>query len=1339
MKHIIYILFILLFHNVIIADDKINISRFSVTSGMPSNETFCGEYDDLGFLWFGTKNGLSRYDGYSFKNINLSKLLSDGNASNSIKLMEKDKNGFFWLITEKDDVYVFDSKVMSLTNVPIEVYIKGSINDILITNDNEIYLGTGQGIFKYSKSLNCFMFIKKMSVKSMFEDSKENIWIGTWNAGVCLFDRQSYKTIRYKNVESKFGITAFAEDNEGHIWISTWDGDFLYCLLEPDKFDSKKVKLIPAKGFNSVLPDPVIYDLIFDDEHGCLWVSTANGIVVMDLSEAKEKYTYFKSDELGGAEAMFLMKDANGIIWSGIEGSGVSSFVYKDDFYSHVVPDVAKDQVITALFEDEDSLIWIGSRKEVLQIWDKKNNKLKSYKEFPILGNLSAKSNSVVSIVKDSKSGNLFLGTRYNGVYEIRRQGTKITALEKLQHITMNINRITDLSISSDGRLWIGTESGVFYADVNGNGKYKIKEYTNINKVINNDFISEVFCDNSGVWILTKTHGVLFLGGANEDIRYYNAENAKININSTSCIFKDSYGYLWLGTHGGGLSRYNDKKDCFDTLDIVRSLADDYVYSIIEDNDKNLWITTNRGLFRLSLNNSKRIVWYNQRGDLQNLQFVSGASLLASDGTVILGGYSGLDCYERLDVDRIREYVSPVYIVDISLMNIPLSSINDDRSDVFDFLPPYTRKLYLKYNQNNLTFKFSCLSFINSSANMYAYRMLGVDNGWIYVDSSNRNISYNALKKGNYRFEVKACNANGVWSDIRYIDIVVQPAPWLTVWAYILYLLVLFIVCYIIVRTIKKRIHLQHALQIERLEHIKSDEVNQAKLKFFTNVSHELFTPISVLQCSIDKLFIDKNSDKETLSIMRSNLKRLHRLLQQILEFRKVENGKLKLKVSRNDIVLFTRKLCEENFYPLVEEKHINMYFEASSDSILAYFDIDKLDKILYNLLSNALKYNYTQGVISVSLTEEVETNRRYVIIKIENTGDGIPESRLPFLFQRFYEGDYRKFKTSGTGIGLSLTKELVDMHNGTINVDSIPGEITVFTVKLPIDKDAYTDDQIDNTEMDSEAVPVFEDSEGNKPSASHILLVEDDEDLLAVMSKFLSVSFNVHTAKNGVEAIDVAKQCSDIDMIITDFVMPEMNGVELSRAIRSDKDLNHIPIIMLTAKTQVEYQLEGYSSGVDVYIPKPVEMAVLIAQVKALLNNRRILSQKFRQQEIADTQDLGLNAEDQDFIDRAIQAVHANIDNSDFSIDDFCEQMNMSQSTLYRKLKALTGMAANEFIRNVRIKKACEILKSTGKSVAEVAYMVGFNDPKYFGIVFKKELGMSPSKYVESISESKI
>ena len=1334
MKYVISFILILTLYNVtLFANEKINLSHFSVTSGLPSNEVFCGVYDDLGFLWFGTRNGLSRYDGYSFKNVYLSKLLSDSNVSNSIKLMKKDNDGLFWLITENDDIYVFDPQVQSLKNIPIEVYLKGSINDILITRNNDVYIGTGQGIFKFSKSLNCFMFIKKMAVKSLFEDSNNKIWIGTWNAGVFIFDRQSYETHKYRNIDSKYGVTGFAEDRNGHIWISTWDGNFIYCLLEPDKLESDKINLSPSKGPDSVAPDAVVHGLLFDDSHNSVWVYTANGIVIIDLSGEKEKFTNFGSGELDGAEVMFMLKDVTGAIWGGVEGGGLSCFTYRNDLYTHIVPDVIKDQVVTALYEDIDSLIWIGSRKNVLQIWDRKSNILKSYKEVPVLNNISPKSNSVLSIVNDKKTGNLYLATRYNGLYVVERDNNKITSLEKIQAGAMRTERISDLKISSDNRLWIGTIKGVYYAEIKGDS-VNVCENLDINRAINYDYIVSVFCDEDGVWISTKSRGVIFYG-CNSEIKYYNVENGKLNINSPSCFYKDSSDRLWMGTHGGGLRYYDEETDSFVILDFIESFSYDYIYSINEDKFNNLWVTTGRGLFRMDLGKSNKIVWYNRKEDLQNIQFVNGVSLLTSDGQLYFGGYSGLDCYKRSENNDMDEYVSPVYIVDVSLMNMPLDSIGDTAGNVFDYLPPYTEKLDLKYYQNNLTFKFSCLSGINSSANMYAYRMLGVDNGWTYVDSNNRNISYNALKKGNYRFEVKASNANGVWSEIRHIDIVVNPAPWFTVWAYLLYVLLLFVIAYLVIRTIKKRVRLQHALEIERLEHKKSDEVNQVKLRFFTNVSHELFTPISVLQCSIDKLMLDNNSDKDTLYIMRSNLKRLHRLLQQILEFRKVENGKLKLKVSQNDIVLFSRRLCEENFYPLVEAKHISLHFEAKPDSISAYFDIDKLDKILYNLLSNALKYNYTHGVISISLSEEVEIDRRYAVIKIENTGDGIPESRLPYIFQRFYEGDYRKFKTHGTGIGLSLTKELVNMHNGVISVNSVPGEVTVFTVKLPIDRDAYTEDQIDNSEMDSDNVRECIENSDNRFAGSHLLLVEDDEDLLTVMSKFLSVSFVVHMAKNGVEAMNILKECNDIDLIITDYVMPEMNGVDLCKFVRNDKEINHLPIIMLTAKTQVEYQLEGYNSGIDVYISKPVEMAVLIAQVKTFLNNRKLVSEKFRQQDIVDVQNLGLNVIDQEFIDKAVQIVQENMDNSEFSTDEFCEKMNMSQSTLYRKLKAFTGMSANEFIRNVRIKKACEILKSKRKSIAEVAYMVGFNDPKYFGVIFRKEIGMSPTKYIESLN----
>lgn len=674
----------------------------------------------------------------------------------------------------------------------------------------------------------------------------------------------------------------------------------------------------------------------------------------------------------------------------------------------------------------------------------------------------------------------------------------------------------------------------------------------------------------------------------------------------------------------------------------------------------------------------------------------------------------------------------------------PLQELIDKGEIEKCLLPPYTKELLLAYNQNNVQLSFSSLSYTNPQANRYAYRLKGVDKDWIYVDANNRHISYNNLNTGEYVFQVRSCNENSVWSEPVEMMLTILPPPWLTWWAYVIYIFVMGVIAYTAFRIIRKRILLQNALKIEQIEHKKSEEVNQAKLKFFTNISHELFTPLSVMQCSIESLKQDGQADGQTLNIMKLNLKRLQRLLQQIMEFRKVESGNLKLKVSYNNIVTFVKELCEENFYPLLQSKNITLNFQTEQDVIMAYFDVDKLDKIIYNLLSNALKYNYQDGMVSISLSQVVQNDRRYFMLKVENTGDGIPESKLPLLFKRFYEGDYRKFKTKGTGIGLSLTKDLVELHHGTISVQSVLNETTVFTVMIPSDKDNYTDDQIDeeagrveNENIKEEVVPFSElevKAEGMNDERTHLLLVEDDVDLLTVMTKVLGKLFKVSTAVNGKEALELLKENENIDLVITDYVMPEMNGIELCRVIRNDITLNHLPIVMLTAKTQAEYHLEGYDAGADAYITKPVEMVLLTAQIKALIANRKLLVQRFQQQDTLDVQELGLSILDREFLDRAISVVEQQMEDSEFSNDVFCDMMNMTQSTLYRKLKSLTGMSPNEFIRDIRIKKACMLLlQRPDLQVADVAYMVGFTDPKYFSLIFKKEKGMSPTKYLEA------
>lgn len=1329
-KHILLIFWI--FNSLCAYALKVDISRYSVTSGLSSNEINCIKHDRFNFIWFGTGNGLTRYDGYQFKTYFLNKISDDHSISNNIKFMDIDNDGNLWIVNDENKLFFLNVRFEEIQQISMEPFIKGRINALMISSDGDILLGTGNGLFKYNNSLKSFVFQKKISVKSLFEDSKKRIWVGTWSNGVYTFDLSTLDIVHYSLEENaKIDVTGFAEDKNGHVWVSTWDSHNLYCLLEPDNPYSTMIKRYSSDEKNKIIPDKVMYGVLYDKLHDDLWVYTANGILVISSPGEKDEMTYIDSFELGGSEVMSMCQDNDGLLWSSVLGTGIASIAYSEDLFQHKSFDAFLGKTVTALYQDEDYL-WIGLRKELLNLMDIKEKKIYSYDEIKYLKNLREGANAVQAIVKESNSDNLWLGTRYGGIYVVEKKGKDIVGCEKIQSTPQGFSgRINTLAVDGE-TIWIGTIHGLFYLKVNEKDK-TIVDFNKLNSIIQFDEILGLFSEENGLWVGTKSKGV-FRIDHNGSIHEYNIFNGKLNSNSGSCFFRDSNGKLWLGTQGGGISYYNSNDDSFIISDDVQMFSDDFIYSILEDSDKHLWVTTGRGLFFINLHENQYVIWYNQKEKLQNMQFLNGASLCTKNNELLFGGYNGVDCFVKSNFEGREFKASNVCIVDVAVMNNSLSSMWRDEKKCSDFLPPYTTKIELSYNHNNISFNYSCLSYENPSANRYAYRLLGVDEEWIYTDSSKRYISYNTLKSGNYRFEVKACGVSGVWSDVKGINIKVNPAPWFTVWAYILYFIVFVVIVYLSISMVKRRIRLRHALLIEQIEHKKSDEVNQAKLKFFTNISHELFTPISVLQCSIDKQMIDGSGDPVLLKIMRANLQRLQRLLQQILEFRKVESGNLKLKVSYNDIVLFVRKLCKENFNPLVEAKQISLLFASDQDSIMGYFDVDKLDKILYNLLSNALKYNYQKGIISVSVSEKTISERRFVVLKVENTGDGIPESRMPYLFQRFYEGDYRKFKTHGTGIGLSLTKDLVNLHNGEIDVNSVPGETTVFTVTLPLDKDAYLDSQIDNLEVEKTSPAMELLTDNSEEEKYHVLIVEDDADLLMVISKVLSINFEVYTAMNGKEALDVLAISDRIDLVITDFVMPEMDGIALCKAIRGNELFSHLPVIMLTAKSQSEYQLEGLQSGADAYIAKPVEMGVLAAQIKTLLTNRKLIIDKFRHQEDTNTSELGLNESDQEFLNEAIAVVESNLEDSEFSNESFCSQINMSQSTLYRKLKSITGMSANEFIRNIRIKKACELLQTTNKSVADIAYMVGFNDPKYFGVIFKKEKGVSPSKYVEKL-----
>lgn len=1326
-----------------LVESDYSITNYTASNGLSSNEVSSIIEDSLGMIWMGTSNGLTRFDGYQFKNFRLDFQSSNLFLSNNIKHIVADRNNKFWIVTDRE-ISLFNPATQESRPIHnINLSIIKRVKSLCVTSDNELLIGTSNGLYIYDENLGTIRLLHNGYINSVFQDSRNNIWIGTWGKGAYVYDlhKDSIVLRIRKTFEKRMKITGFAEDNDNRIWIATWDSNGLYCLdghFSLENADNIKLRNFCVSEKNGMIHNPVLYKVLYDKSFNVLWVATAGGLFRMKDLNDENSFETFDKTNLNGDEVWTIHVDSNGVLWAAVMGSGVSKIIKSPKRFvglgaldiSNINSYKRKSHIVTSITEIQDSLVLFGTRLGVLDIWDRKTNEMFHYTSSPLFANIDSKSNAVLSVVADSVNDLTWIVTRYDGLYFINNRNKSIHRLRD-QYPSMRFP--IGITIKNDGTILIATTNNVSALTFVGKNfvKYTVDDYNKVSTFIGDAKIQSIVNYDNHLWIGTDINGIICIDGDNI-IAKYCAEEGNIKYNNISTFYVDSDNILWVGTLGGGLNYYDHKTDAFKMLDTVRPISDNLIYSIIEDDFNQLWIASGKGIIRMDKDNYALVKLYTENDGIKNAQFIPGSVCKLTDATIIFGGYNGVDCYLPHKADEnVPDFKTS--IVDISIMNENMKDLLSQEKVKCDALPPYTHTLVLKHNLNNIAISFSALSYMfsDSRSSIYAYKMDGVDKDWIIADYSQRNVSYNNLKPGNYQFIVKSSISNGVWTEPYVLKVHVLTPPWLTWWAFMGYVALLGLVLYWLYRDVKKKITLRNELKIEQIERKKSEEVNNEKLKFFTNISHELFTPLSVMQCSIDRLSQQEKTDCEVLSIMRMNTQRLQRLLQQILEFRKAESGNLKLKVSKSDMVAFVKKLCHENFLPLLERKQISLSFYSDKETYYAYFDVDKLDKIMYNLLSNAMKYNYKNGVILVSLSEVLRNGKKYISVKVENTGDGIPESKLPILFKRFYEGDYRKFKTQGTGIGLSLTKDLIDLHKGFIDVHSVQGETTIFTVYIPSEKESYSEDELDNSLEVSvpELPPMIQDKDFN------LLLVEDDAELLLVMSKVLSSYFNIVTATNGKEALELlGTDNSNIDFIVTDYIMPVMDGVDLCKEIKKNSSFSHIPIIMLTARTQVEHQLAGYNAGVDAYISKPIEMSVLVAQIKTMLHNRELMIEAFKSKDNLSTEEMQISQLDRDFLESAISVVEQNIENSEFGNDEFALKMNMSLSTLYRRLKSITGMSGNEFIRNVRIKKACMLLKKPDLQISEIAYMVGFTDPKYFGVVFKKEKGISPTKYIENL-----
>jgi len=1352
----------------------------SVLNNLPNKDVQSVYQDCDGYIWISTRNGLFQYDGYSLITYKSNLFNSDLLTNNNVFCVAEDTKHRLWIGTYSG-LNVLDKKTGVIRKIDNPEMNGNGIPQILITSDERILFATEWGIYEYQEDTDSFLchggentgnVLPRTAIKSLLEDDRGDIWIGTWDAGLYRYERQTGKYFRYPKLNEQNSAHYIFQDSRKNIWVGTWRGGL---VLLKDAYQPDKTTWVTFRHDDknpASISDNIIYALSEDLNTHSLWVGTRRGLSVLPLAdnytgtEAFNNYYPTESDKsIASDEVASLLHDRQGLMWVGMIGGGVNKVnTRKASFYWDQLLEVKrmlKTTSVRSILLDDEGLLWLGIGTYGLGVKNRQTGKFTYYTQMPEFAHYRRIS-TITCMMQHSATKNIWIAAYDGGVYEVDKRAPVSQRVRNYypQDVPWLAGSCVFYIYEDSGHnLWFATRNGVSMRTADGQAVRfdSLQVGNSLMKNIHTMYLTEG--GDGDMWIASNTHGVLRLH-CDEKGRYtvsdYAATNGKLNSVYADCLYRDDKNRIWVGTGGSGLNLYDASTDTFLPVHARWNLPGDAVVSIQGDKEGNLWLGTNVGLIKLTIADDLEHATFRLYTTVDGLQdniFIRSSLSVASDGEMFFGGHRGYNSFYP-EKQHEQLFSSAAMVTDIKIFNQSWGTLSPkERMEISPLSPGFAREIRLDHWHNNFSIEFSAMEYVNPDKNQYAYQLVGFDSGWQYTGGSKRFAYYNNLMPGTYTFKLKASNANGIWDDELFqMKVVILPPPWKTWWAYTLYILCVCTAIYYSFRVIRNRIRLRNALHLREMEQAKAEEVNHAKLQFFTNITHELLTPLTILSASVDELKRTAPAYKEQYRVMNNNINRLIRLLQQILEFRKAETGNLKLRVSQSDLAQFVHRSLD-SFRPLMKKKDIQFRIACSPEPFYAYFDPDKLDKILYNLLSNASKYNHSGGIVGVELSGNEDGTARLVV---KDNGPGMSAEAQKNLFKRFYEGDYRKFKTIGTGIGLSLVRDLVTLHHGTITVESEEGKGTVFTVYFPILRTSYAEEEIEESSpVDAEVAKgeiLSEDIEGDTfgddvegqtgesavSAVSHsLLIVEDNEELLQLMTKLLGTDYIVHTANNGKEAIDVVEQ-EEIDLIVSDVMMPEMDGIEFCRYIKNKFETSHIPVVLLTAKNKEEDRVEAYESGADGFISKPFNLSVLHARISNLLRSRERVGKDFKKQLVFEAKELNYTSVDEDFLQRAIDCVNRHLDDPEFDQVQLLEELHMTKSTFFRKLKSLTGLTYLSFIRNIRMKAACRIMEEKKSiRISELAYAVGYNDPRYFSNSFKKEFGMQPSEYMERFTSN--
>ncbi len=1387
-------LFVLFSFSLHAQTEELRFEGLTVEQGLSANSILSTLQDSRGFLWIGTMDGLNRYDGYKFtvyKNI-----IGDSTSisENMIRSMYEDKAGTLWIGTWGGGLNKFDREKEKFTHFKHDSTNPNSLSHdavISICEDNLGYLwvGTGGGLNKLNRKNKQFTHytynpddtssISDNKILSLYKDGNDILWIGTAgglnklqlnnkqetppdnNSSVIDNEKSSPTFIRYMHNPndvtslSNNVVVSIYEDNFGILWIGTHGGG----LNKFDRENEKFTRYINEPQNGSTISGNNVYS-IYEDNSGDLWFGTyGNGL--NKFNRATEEFIHYAYDpnnptSINDNGIFSICQDDCGILWFGTWG-GLNNYYKRKNIitYKYIPgdPKSLSDNQVSVIFEDKLGVTWIGTVNGGLNRLDGKSKGFTHFIHDP--NNPYSISNNSINSICEDESGMLWIGTDGGGINKFDRKTNKFYSYssDPDDPSSLSNNQVYQIFADHNGDIWIGARGGGLNKFDKENERFIRYTYNPDDpNGLGNDLVFAMFEDKRGVfWIGTYGGGLnKFNRETNTFTRYLHSSDnpTSLSNNNVSKIYEDKKGVLWVGTQGGGLNKFNREKNQFKHYTQVDGLPNEVIYGILEDDIGNLWISTNNGLSKFNPN-TETFRNYDVKDGLQSNEFNMGA-FKSKNGAMYFGGNNGVNVFYP---DNIKDntQIPKIVITDFQLFHrsVPVGYDEFNNRSILEKSIMETKEIEINYEDNIISFEFTALDFHAPEKNRYAYIMEGFEEDWNYTDASRRFVTYTNLDPGEYYFKVKGSNNDGVWNEEgTSLRIILTPPWWATWWSYILYGVFAIGLFSALTRFYLNRQRLRHQLELEHEHSEKLEEVDQIKSRFFANISHEFRTPLTLILGPSESIItetLDEKTKKKAGSIKR-NANRLLNLINQLLDLSKLEAGRLKLETSFSNIVTFVKGVAM-SFESLAERKDIILKVKSSNDEIGLYFDKEKMEKVFTNLLSNAFKFTPGGSKITISVKE---TENNSVEIKVKDSGIGIPEKELPKLFDRFYQVDNsRTRERGGTGLGLALTKELVELHLGSIKVESEEKKETVVTITLPLGKEHLLPEEIvvvDETPEEGKILVELEEEgestslQVDKPLPEEIakdktiiLIVEDNAEVRDYIKDSLESEYFIVEATNGEQGLRKAENIIP-DLIISDIMMPKMDGNELTRRLKNDERTSHIPIILLTAKSEQESKLEGLETGAEAYLTKPFDTKELQIRIKNLINLRRKLQQKYSSDKIVTT--MGelkkVSGLDEKFMKKAMEVIEKHISEETFSIEDFGKEVGMSRMQIHRKLKALTGKSASHYIRSVKLFKAKEMIGKHETTISEIAYSLGFSSPAYFTRCFKEEYGHPPSDLVD-------